>query len=174
MDRLERIHMIDQLLTGNRAVSTSRLCEKLSVSLATLKRDLEYMKDRLNAPIIWDREAEGYRFDRAALVGPKYELPGLWFNDSEMHALLATQQLLEDIQPGLLGHTSNRCIRSLKPSWLPWTAPRLKSGNGYVSWPHAGGACLLSISRRLPAPRSNGAKSRSPISAEPRGNEPNA
>jgi len=103
MDRLERIHLIDQLLSSNRAVSTARLREELVVSLSTLKRDLDYMKDRLNAPIVWDRDADGYRFDRTPAAGRRYELPGLWFNDSEMHALLTMQQLLEDVQPGLLG-----------------------------------------------------------------------
>ena len=34
-----------------------------------------------------------------------YELPGLWFNASELHALLSVQQLLANLQPGLLdGH----------------------------------------------------------------------
>jgi len=58
---------------------------------------------RLNAPIVWDREVKGYRFGKEPAAGPSYELPGLWFNDSELHALLAMQQLLEDVQPGLLG-----------------------------------------------------------------------
>ncbi len=31
-----------------------------------------------------------------------YELPGLWFNASELYALLSMQQLLEQVQPGLL------------------------------------------------------------------------
>jgi predicted DNA-binding transcriptional regulator YafY len=31
-----------------------------------------------------------------------YELPGLWFNASELHALLTVQQLLAGVQPGLL------------------------------------------------------------------------
>jgi len=30
-------------------------------------------------------------------------LPGLWFNASEIHALLMMQNLLEEVQPGLLG-----------------------------------------------------------------------
>jgi len=103
MDRTERIHKIDQMLSKKAAVSTARFLEELQVSLATFKRDLEYMKDRLNAPIIWDRDAHGYRFDDTPAAGPSYELPGLWFNDSELHALLAMQQLLEGVQPGLLG-----------------------------------------------------------------------
>lgn len=103
MDRTERIHRIDQMLSNRGTVPKERFLDELQISLATFKRDLEYMKDRLHAPIVWDREANGYRFDHAHLTGPRYELPGLWFNDSELHALLTMRQLLDDVQPGLLG-----------------------------------------------------------------------
>ncbi len=102
MDRTERFYRIDQLLNERRAVSLDTLMAELEVSRATLKRDLEYMRDRLQAPIVWDRGLRGYRFDRADPAGRAYALPGLWFNASEVHALLSMQQLLSDVQPGLL------------------------------------------------------------------------
>ena len=83
-------------------VSFATLQEELGVSRATLKRDLEHMRERLHAPIEYDREANGYRFGKAG-AGPRYELPGLWFNASEVHALLTMQQLLANLEPGLLG-----------------------------------------------------------------------
>ena len=101
MDRTERFYQIDQLLQSGRAVGIDRFLELLSVSRATFKRDLEYMRDRLNAPIEWDRFEGGYRYAQAA-SGPAFALPGLWFNASEAHALLLMQQLLAELQPGLL------------------------------------------------------------------------
>lgn len=101
MDRLERFYKIDRLLAQGRAVSFSQLASSLGVSRATLKRDLEYMRSRFNAPIEYDREANGYRFGRAR-SGPRYELPGLWFSSGEAHALLTMQTLLAELQPGLL------------------------------------------------------------------------
>jgi len=77
------------------------MCASLGVSRATLKRDLEYMRERFNAPIEYDREANGYRFG-APRSGPRYELPGLWFNASEVLALLTTLRMLGDLQPGML------------------------------------------------------------------------
>jgi predicted DNA-binding transcriptional regulator YafY len=65
MDRTERFYKIDQLLNDRRAVPMDVLMEKLESSKATVKRDLEYMRDRLNAPIIWDRSLRGYCFDRS-------------------------------------------------------------------------------------------------------------
>jgi hypothetical protein len=80
MDRTERFYRIDQLLNDRKVVPFSTLVEKLEVSRATLKRDLEYMRNRLNAPIVWDREEGGYRFAGHEGGAAQYELPGMWFN----------------------------------------------------------------------------------------------
>ena len=101
MDRTERFYKIDQLLQGGKCVSFARLMESLGVSRAQLKRDLAYMRDRLYAPIEYERDANGYRFSQPR-SGPRYALPGLWFSAAEIHALLTMQQLLENLQPGLL------------------------------------------------------------------------
>lgn len=42
-----------------------------------------------------------YRLEKSG-EGNAYELPGLWFNASEIHALLTMQQLLSSLGPGLL------------------------------------------------------------------------
>lgn len=101
MDRTERFYHIDRLLNERRVVPVKVFLDELEVSLATFKRDLEYLRERFNAPIVWDREAGGYRFDAPA-AGPRYELPGLWFNASEVITLLTMQQLLKNLEPGLL------------------------------------------------------------------------
>lgn len=101
MNRTERFYKIDQLLHEQGVVSLAQLLAALEISRATLKRDLEYMRERLQAPIVWDREAGGYRFAEMG-VGPAYALPGLWFSASELYALLSTQQLLSALEPGLL------------------------------------------------------------------------
>jgi predicted DNA-binding transcriptional regulator YafY len=72
------------------------LAEETEVSRATLKRDLEYMRERPNAPIVWDRGVRGYRLD-----GP-YTAPGLYFTPAEIHALLILQHLVARLQPAVL------------------------------------------------------------------------
>ncbi|HVL35648.1 MAG TPA: YafY family protein [Burkholderiales bacterium] len=101
MERLERFYKIDRLLKERTSVPFEALQEALEVSPATLKRDLDYMRARFNAPIEWDRGTRGYRFG-SPRAGPRYELPGLWFSAEEAHALLSMQQLLANLQPGLL------------------------------------------------------------------------
>lgn len=99
MDRTERLHRIEQLLKSRRAVSLEVMRDELEVSPATIKRDIEYMRDRMHSPLIWDREQRGYRLDPLA---PRGELPGLWFSSAEVHALLTMEHLLENLQPGFL------------------------------------------------------------------------
>jgi predicted DNA-binding transcriptional regulator YafY len=105
MSGMERIYQIDQFLGGRVFVTRKELQERLGVSWATLKRDLAYMRDRLNAPIVYDRDLGGYRFEKAGKqIGPQYELPGLWFTAEEIHALLTMQHLLSNLDTGgLLG-----------------------------------------------------------------------
>lgn len=101
MDRTERFYKIESLLHRRSVVTVDEFLDALGVSHATFKRDLEYLRDRIQAPIIFDRDAGGYRFDDRGKPHP-HELPGLWFNASEVHALLSMQQLLDNIEPGLL------------------------------------------------------------------------
>jgi predicted DNA-binding transcriptional regulator YafY len=105
MSGMERIYQIDQILAARPFVPRQELQERLGVSWATLKRDLAYLKDRLNAPIVFDRRMGGYRFETTATrAGRPYALPGLWFSAAEIHALLTMQHLLSTLDSGgLLG-----------------------------------------------------------------------
>jgi predicted DNA-binding transcriptional regulator YafY len=81
------------------------LLDEFGVSPATLKRDLAFLRDRMNVPLLFDRERQGYRIDASQqLAGTQYELPGLWFGAEEIHALLTMQHLLAHLDAGgLLG-----------------------------------------------------------------------
>ena len=99
MDRTERFYLIDRLLRDRGCLSLSALMQELEISRATLLRDLTYMRERLHAPIVFDRMSGGYRMGTES---GRYSLPGLWFNATEIHALLAMQQMLREVEPGLL------------------------------------------------------------------------
>ena len=59
MDRLERFYRMQGLLRNRRFVRTQEFLEELGVSRATFKRDLEYLRDRMHAPIVYDRRPRG-------------------------------------------------------------------------------------------------------------------
>lgn len=93
-----KVYQLHELLRGRRtALSKSRMMEHLQCSERTVKRVIEFMRDYLQAPLIFDRESGGYRYGNDA-----YELPGLWFSTEEMLALLTFQKILADLGPGLL------------------------------------------------------------------------
>lgn len=100
LNRTERIYKIKAMLLHGRPVRMDRLLAALEVSRPTVRRDLDYMRDRLNWPIIWDRDRGGYRVDDSAAA--RYELPGLWLSSAEAHALLTMHYLLARLQPRLL------------------------------------------------------------------------
>ena len=102
MDRTERFHLMDRLLSQQPVVTKRQFLDRLEVSPATFKRDLDYLRDRFGAPIEWDRERGGYCY-RPASGSKPFQLPGLWFNPSEIEALLTMHAMLAQVQPGLLG-----------------------------------------------------------------------
>jgi len=53
VDRTERFCKIEMLIRNRGCVSFAALLEELGVSPATLKRDLEYLRSRMNAPIAY-------------------------------------------------------------------------------------------------------------------------
>lgn len=103
MNNMERVYKISNLLHSRGVVSTDEFLKELEISLATFKRDLAYMKNSLNAPIEWDSYERGYKFEKQG-VGPKFELPGMWFSQEETTALVTMQHLLSSLdQGGLIG-----------------------------------------------------------------------
>ena len=59
MDRTERFYKIDQLLNDMTVVPFATFLDDLGVSLATFKRDLEYMRERLTAHLFWGFSKDG-------------------------------------------------------------------------------------------------------------------
>lgn len=99
MANTDRLYKIESMIRLKGCVSFRELREALEVSPATLKRDLEYLRSRLGAPIEYDASANGYRFG-AGYRGQRHELPGLWFSERELYSLLMSQQLLGELDEG--------------------------------------------------------------------------
>lgn len=99
MSDLERLHRIKYMIQARKCVPIQEFLDELEISKATFKRDLEYLRDRMNASIVFDRAEGGYRFDKPN-AGEKIELPGLWFSEKEATALVLMQHLLDNLDQG--------------------------------------------------------------------------
>jgi len=99
MSDMERLHKIKYMIQARQCVSLDDFLDELEISKATFKRDLEYLRSRMNASIVYDRFKGGYCFD-SAIIGEKIELPGLWFSEKEVTALVLMQHLLSSLDKG--------------------------------------------------------------------------
>lgn len=100
MSEITRLYRYKSLLSGKRAIPKTELMSVLEISEATLKRDLAKLRDQLNIPVVFDRDAGGYRM---ASGHSDIELPGVWFSPQELAALATIQHLLEQLQMTYIG-----------------------------------------------------------------------
>ena len=100
MSEIERYYAYQTLFSGRRAIPKSEILKKLEISSATFKRDLTMFRDRLNTPIIYDRDLGGYKLENPDAL---QQLPGLWFSQEEALALMTIQTMIGQLEPGLLG-----------------------------------------------------------------------
>jgi proteasome accessory factor C len=103
MDKFDRIYDLHRIFSGRRTViALEDLKDKLGgCSRSTVMRLIALLRDRLGAPVAFDRDLDGYRYESAP-DGRAFELPGLWFNAQELQALLVFHRFLEGLEPGLL------------------------------------------------------------------------
>jgi len=94
MSQMERIYKLDRLFRRKKPPSKHEIIEMFEISPAQFKRDLEYMRNRLGAPVTFDMEAGGYKY-----TAEEFNLPGLWFTDREVYSLLLMYSLLDQLQP---------------------------------------------------------------------------
>jgi predicted DNA-binding transcriptional regulator YafY len=103
MSDMERLHRIKYMIQARKSVPKQAFLDELEISDATFKRDLEYLRSRMNASIVYDRYTGGYQFEHPH-DAEKTELPGLWFTEKEATALVLMQHLLSSLdQGGLIG-----------------------------------------------------------------------
>jgi len=51
MDRTGRHYKIDRMLNDRKVLPITEFLEEMDISMATFKRDVEYLRDRFNTPI---------------------------------------------------------------------------------------------------------------------------
>lgn len=95
---IERLSKIVRLVRKKSVVPMRVFVEELAVSEKTVKRDIEFLQNRLDCPLEYVRSRGGWVMDDDG----KFELPGVWFEASDVFALLMMLRLVRGVQPGLL------------------------------------------------------------------------
>ncbi len=101
MNQLDRLYQLERLLLGRQSLSRDALIGELEVSRATLKRYLELLRERMNVPVVYDRDSNSYAINRSANSDPpggeRQELPGVWFSQQDVVALLTMYRLIASL-----------------------------------------------------------------------------
>ncbi|MHB8252970.1 MAG: helix-turn-helix transcriptional regulator [Acidiferrobacter sp.] len=100
MSKPDDLYRLHRLLDGRRnTIGRQALIDKLEISRSKLTRLIADLRDRFGAPLVFDANHSGYRYDT---TDGHHPLPGLWFTSEELYALVTLDHLLQTLQPGLL------------------------------------------------------------------------
>ena len=93
-DRLkyERFLWFHRQIKAGKFPNARRLAENFELSGRTAQRDIEFIRDRLDAPLEYYRPQRGYRY-----TDDTYELPALWISESNILALSLAVRLASTI-----------------------------------------------------------------------------
>ena len=103
-----RLQAIHHAIKEGRRPNASTLARELSVSTKTVQRDLDYLRDELNAPIEYDREENGYRYDRS-----DYVLPFLPVDGKDLFSIGVAAQVLALLGASPLARDLKACYARL-------------------------------------------------------------
>lgn len=87
MDRIYRIH---QLLQNGEYPNCTKLAKEFEVVVRTVKRDIDFMKCRMDLPVAFDTRRNGYFYER-----PVEQFPAVPLSEAELFALLVAQKAVE-------------------------------------------------------------------------------
>ncbi len=96
--QLERFIWFHGRLRQKRFPNASNLAERFEISHKTAQRDICYLRDRLRAPLDYDRSHRGYYYTEEA-----FELPRLPATQEEILSVLVARRLLSHSAGGFIG-----------------------------------------------------------------------
>lgn len=100
MSKIDEIYRLHRLLDGRRTgLARADLIDTHGFARATLTRLIRDLRDKLNAPLIHDKDRGGYCYDTA---DGRFAFPGLWLTADELLALVTFKHLFDKLEPGLL------------------------------------------------------------------------
>ncbi len=114
MSQFERIACIDRLLREHGQIRSSQIAERFEVSARQVKRDIEYLRDRLDAPIVYCRAERVYRYER--------EFNELHFADEKLllfyvlaRSLAANEHYVPIVSAELIANLESHLARDYRP-----------------------------------------------------------
>ncbi|MCF8037630.1 MAG: transcriptional regulator [Desulfobacteraceae bacterium] len=95
MSKLERIYYFHREVSLGRYPDAAKLAGHFEVSLSTAHRDIEYLRDRLNAPLVYERKMKGYRYIEGGFALPFEKSPAALFLFAVLNRLAEDSGLMD-------------------------------------------------------------------------------
>ncbi|MEN6437085.1 MAG: WYL domain-containing transcriptional regulator [Syntrophobacter sp.] len=105
--QVERFYWFDDRLKQSRFPNAFHLAEQFEISHKTAQRDIRNLRDRMGAPIAYDRSRKGYYYTE------QFELSRLPATQEEVLALLIARRLLSSTAGGFVGRAFQEFGRKL-------------------------------------------------------------
>ena len=104
----ERFIWFDQNVKAKRYPNATSLSKHFEMSLKTAQRDIEFMRDRLNCPLVYDKSRKGYFYE-----DDTFSLPMVYLSSEELTSLLIARKFLQDISEGYIGDEISTIIQKI-------------------------------------------------------------
>jgi len=99
---LERFLWFQNEIKQEKYPNTKTLAEKFEITRKTAQRDIDFMRDRLNAPLVYLPERRGFAYEDNT-----FELSGFWLEEEALTSLLLAYRLASAV-PDIAIKTSLR------------------------------------------------------------------
>jgi predicted DNA-binding transcriptional regulator YafY len=105
---LPRIYFIDKEIASGNYPNTKTLARDYETSIPTISRDIEFMRDMLDAPIEYDHQHRGYYYTKAT-----FRLPAAFYSAQDLLALGMAKTLLSLYQNTPIHDAASHLLESI-------------------------------------------------------------
>src|SRR5258707_333995 len=126
---LERMLRIHQLIRAGRYPNASTLAAELEVSTKSIHRDLEFMRDRLQLPLEFDRAHFGYYYTEEVNAFPTVQI-----TEGELFALIVAEKALQQYRGTSFEKPLLSAIKKMEQSLPDTISLNLADGEQTISF----------------------------------------
>ena len=134
---LERMMEIHESVRRGNYPNASTLAKKMEVSTKTIHRDIQFMRDRWDLPILYDPSYNGYLYTRTV-----DSFPMLQINEGELFAMLIAEKALQNYRGTVFEKRLSATFKKIADSLPDTVSIHLNEWDEALSFRHTGNSVL--------------------------------
>lgn len=118
---LERVMRIHEMVSRNTYPNASQMAREMEVNRKTIQRDINFMRDELEMPLVYDERKHGYYYSR-----PVQDFPFLKTTADDLVGLILARNALDPMKGSAMEATLRSSFQRLQASMseqvtIPWS-----------------------------------------------------